>query len=64
MPIVRIEMLGGRSSRQKQELVSAITKEVCRIIQSAPGDIIVLIDEKRRDDWSVGGKSVAQLEDE
>jgi len=55
MPIVRIEMLKGRSPEQKRELASAITRETVRIAVCAERDVDVIITEIDAADWISGG---------
>ncbi len=65
MPIVRIEMLPGRSLAQKRELARVITKAVSEIAHADPGETLVLFNEYSIEDWASGGRlRVDQVEDE
>ncbi|MCY1563010.1 4-oxalocrotonate tautomerase family enzyme [compost metagenome] len=55
MPIVRVEMLAGRTREQKKELVAALTAETARIAKCNPENVQVVISEVERDNWSTGG---------
>lgn len=55
MPIVRVEMLTGRSQEQKNELAAVLTQETSRIAKCPVEHIQVIIDEYERSDWAVGG---------
>lgn len=55
MPLVRIEMLTGRSRVQKKRLVEVITREMARIVECSPLAIQVVISEVEKCDWAVGG---------
>ncbi|MCY1372760.1 4-oxalocrotonate tautomerase family enzyme [compost metagenome] len=55
MPIVRVEMLTGRTREQKKELVAALTNETARIAKCNPENVQVVISEIERDSWSTGG---------
>ena len=56
MPIVRIEMLPGRSLAQKRELVRVLTDAVCNIAHTRPEDTLVLFSEYSVEDWASDGK--------
>jgi 4-oxalocrotonate tautomerase family enzyme len=64
MPIVRIEMLPGRSIAQKRELTRVITDAVCNIAHTRPEDTIVLFSEYSVEDWSVRGKLYIDLDED
>ena len=64
MPIVRIEMLPGRSLAQKRELVRVITDAVCNIAHTRPEDTLVLFSEYPVEDWAVKGKLYIDQEDD
>ncbi|MEX3815336.1 4-oxalocrotonate tautomerase family protein [Paraburkholderia sp. BR13439] len=55
MPIVRIEMLKGRTREQKQELVDVFTSEMACITKCAVTDVQVIITEVDSAHWAVGG---------
>lgn len=59
MPVVRIELLPGRSDEVKQALVDRITaafQDVCGI---DPAQLDVIFHTVDRSDWFVAGKSFA-----
>ncbi len=64
MPIVRIEMLPGRSLAQKRELVRVITDAVCNIAHTTPEDTLVLFSEYAVEDWASKGKLYIDQDDE
>ncbi len=64
MPIVRIEMLPGRSLAQKRELVRVITDAVCNIAHTRPEDTLVVFDEYSVEDWASNGKLYIDQVDE
>ncbi|MFK0093510.1 2-hydroxymuconate tautomerase [Pseudomonas sp. NPDC090592] len=55
MPIVRVELLTGRSQEQKNELAAALTRETSRIARCPEEHVQVIISEYDRSDWAVGG---------
>ncbi len=64
MPIVRIEMLPGRSLAQKRELVRVITDAVCNIAHTRPEDTLVVFNEYSVEDWASNGKLYIDQDDE
>ncbi|GAB3629784.1 4-oxalocrotonate tautomerase [Pandoraea terrae] len=55
MPIIRLEMLTGRTHEQKSELAEVLTRETARIAKCALSDVQLVITEVDRSMWSVGG---------
>jgi 4-oxalocrotonate tautomerase len=64
LPIVRIEMLPGRSLAQKRELARVITDAVCNIAHTRPEDTIVLFSEYSVEAWATKGKLYVDQDDE
>jgi 4-oxalocrotonate tautomerase len=56
MPIIRVEMLHGRSVEQKREVAEVFTRELARICHCAPEGVVIVIDEVKKENWSVGGQ--------
>ena len=56
MPIIRVEMLEGRSVEKKAELVAALSRELQRVCGGSLDAIYVVIDEVKKDNWGVGGQ--------
>ena len=55
MPVVRIEMYEGRSMDQKRELVRGVTDVVARVTGNPADAVHVIIEEVKRENWSIGG---------
>ncbi|HKR47725.1 MAG TPA: tautomerase family protein [Paraburkholderia sp.] len=55
MPIIRLEMLTGRTHAQKSELAEVLTRETARIARCPLADVQLVITEVERSMWSVGG---------
>jgi 4-oxalocrotonate tautomerase len=55
MPIIRIEMLSGRTAQQKRDLVEALTRETARVAKCAVEGVQVVIAEVEREHWATGG---------
>ena len=64
MPIVRIEMLEGRSLAQKRELARVITDAVCTIAHTTPEDTFVLFAEYSVEQWASEGRLYLDQDDE
>jgi 4-oxalocrotonate tautomerase len=64
MPIVRIEMLAGRSLAQKRELTRVITDAVANIAQARPEDTYVLFTEYSVETWASNGQLYLDQEDD
>lgn len=59
MPIVRVEMLEGRSLEQKRELVAVYTRELARICGCSETSITVVIEDVAKYNWASGGQLLA-----
>ncbi|WP_250519156.1 tautomerase family protein [Caballeronia sp. ATUFL_M1_KS5A] len=55
MPVVRIEMLKGRTWDQKKELATVFTREMARIAKCDTQDVQVIITDVEPSHWAVGG---------
>jgi 4-oxalocrotonate tautomerase len=56
MPIIRVEMVAGRTVEQKRELVEVLTRETARIAKSSLASIFVVIEDVAKDNWGAGGE--------
>ncbi|MEP9386457.1 4-oxalocrotonate tautomerase [Mesorhizobium sp. KR9-304] len=56
MPIIRVELLEGRTVEQKREFAEMVTREGARILRCAPESINVVFARVARDDWAVDGR--------
>ena len=56
MPIIRIEMLEGRSVDKKRELVVTLTRETARITGCSEDSIYVVIEDVKKENWGVAGQ--------
>ena len=59
MPIVRVEMLAGRSVEQKRDLVAALTRETARAAGCDPSSVTVVIEDVAKENWAIGGTLMA-----
>lgn len=54
MPMIRVEMLEGRSLDQKRELVKSLSGEMARITGCPLDSIYVVIDDVKKENWGIG----------
>lgn len=59
MPIVKIELLPGRSDQAKAAIAAEITQTVARHTGAAPEHIYVMFGEVAPNNWAVAGKTFA-----
>ncbi len=55
MPVVKVDMLAGRTQQQKNEIAEVFTRELARIAKCELADVQVVINEVGRKNWAVGG---------
>ncbi len=60
MPIVRIELLEGRSPEQKKTLIRQVSEAVTTSLGVRPEQVRVLLYELPADHWAVGGTTLAE----
>ncbi|MDO8360949.1 MAG: 4-oxalocrotonate tautomerase [Devosia sp.] len=56
MPMIKVELLKGRSFEQKREFAEVVTREAARILKCGPDVVDVVFRDIERHDWAVGGK--------
>jgi 4-oxalocrotonate tautomerase len=59
MPIIRIELIEGRTPELKQELIRSVTAAVTTTLAVQPAQVRVLLYELPPEHWAVGGQSKA-----
>lgn len=59
MPIVRIEMLAGRSAQVKQQLAQEMTQTMVRLCHCDPAHVYVMFSDVAHEDWAVAGQLFA-----
>ncbi|AEJ38842.1 4-oxalocrotonate tautomerase family enzyme [Sulfobacillus acidophilus TPY] len=60
MPLIHIELLDGRTSEQKRQLIREVTEAVHRTIGAPTENIRVILTEVPFDHWAVGGVTMAE----
>jgi len=63
MPIIRIELLEGRSPNLKEELIRRVAEAVTATLAVQPAQVRVLLYELPPEHWGVGGQSKAAPRD-
>ena len=56
MPMIRVEMFGGKSREQKRELSEELTKAMVKVLGSNPESVWIVINEVDKEDWAFGGQ--------
>ena len=59
MPIIRVEMLKGRTRDQKRELVKELTAAFVRTCGGKPEGLQIVIADVEKEDWGSGGELLA-----
>lgn len=61
MPIVRVEMWAGAPAEVKRGLIQGITAVVVEKVKCPPQAVMVLLDERPKENWSTGGQPHTEL---
>ena len=56
MPMIRVEMFGGKTQEQKRELAQELTNAMVKTVGSNPEAVWVVIKEVDKEDWAFGGQ--------
>lgn len=56
MPMIKVELLKGRSIEQKREFAKVVTRETARILKCSPDVVDIVFQDVERHDWAVNGK--------
>lgn len=56
MPIIQIELLEGRTTEQKKEIASQITKTLVEVAKCQANDVRIIMRDMKTDNYAVGGK--------
>ena len=59
MPIIRVELLKGRSIEQKREFAVVVTRETARILKCSPNVVDIVFCETETENWANGGRLAA-----
>ncbi len=61
MPIVQVNMMEGRTQKQKEDLIAEVTQAVVKALDAPQESVRVLINEMPKDHFGIGGKTATQL---
>ncbi len=56
MPLISVSLYPGRTKEQKEEFAKAITEAAIEILKAKADHIIVVYDEKSKENWYISGK--------
>ena len=59
MPFINVKMIEGRTTDQKRELAKALTDAIVEICGAKREGTTVVIEDLAKEDWAVGGVTVA-----
>jgi 4-oxalocrotonate tautomerase len=59
MPVIRVELLKGRSIEQKREFAEVVTRETARILNCSPDVVDIVFCETETENWANGGRLAA-----
>lgn len=60
MPIVRVELLAGRSSEQKNKLAKSITENFVEICGGTPETVHIVFQDVEKDNWAIAGTILSE----
>lgn len=64
MPIIRIDLLKGRSVEQKQQMAKEITKTVSKIAKTKEENIKIIFSDMEFENYASGGKLAKESNNE
>ena len=56
MPVIRIDMIEGRTQEQKREIVKEITETMIRVAGTKSEDVRIIIVDHPRENLAAGGQ--------
>jgi len=63
MPMIRVELLDGRTVEQKREFAAAVTQEAVRVLRCPAEAVDVVFVDVRHHDWATGGRLASDPQD-
>ncbi|MEW9671630.1 4-oxalocrotonate tautomerase family protein [Ammoniphilus sp. 3BR4] len=61
MPVLRIEMLEGRSEEMKLMMIREVTDAMARSLNIERDEVDIIVQEIKRKDWATGGMTWDKL---
>jgi 4-oxalocrotonate tautomerase len=59
MPVIRVEMISGRTREQKREIAKGLTDTFIRVAGGKPEGVTVIFSDVEKENWAVAGGLVA-----
>lgn len=56
MPLILVSLYPGRTAEQKNEFSKAVTDAAVQILKAKPEHVIVVFDEKPKENWFQSGR--------
>ncbi len=56
MPMIRVELLKGRTIDEKREFAEVVTREAARILKCSTDVVDIVFQDVERHDWASNGK--------
>ena len=60
MPMIRVELLEGRTVEQKREFAEVVTREAVRILRCTPDVVDIVFVPVAHEDWASGGRLTSE----
>lgn len=64
MPFIEINMLEGRTDETKADLIREVTETVCRVLESPPERVRIIIRDVPHVNWGAGGRNLTHRKTE
>ncbi len=58
MPLISVSLYPGRTQKQKDDFAKAITKSAVDILKTKENHVIVIFDEKPKENWFMAGNQL------
>ena len=55
MPLIRVDILKGRSDEKKKELTERLTETLSDVLGTPPEATWVIVEEHDKENWAIGG---------
>jgi 4-oxalocrotonate tautomerase len=62
MPVIVVEMYTGRTAEQKAALAKKLTEGTIEVLGVRPDQVRVIIHEMPKENYAIGGKTVAEIQ--
>jgi 4-oxalocrotonate tautomerase len=62
MPVIIVEMYSGRTAERKAALAKKLTEGTIEVLGVRPDQVRVIIHEMSKENYAIGGKTVAEIQ--